>query len=244
MTIADPVPALSVVIPVHNESEILPAALGRLTRELPSVTPSFEVLVVENGSRDDTWAKLRALAAADPRIVALQCPFPDYGKALKMGLLAARAERIVSDEIDVLQNSFHQGAIAALEHCDLVIASKRHPDARDDRGFYRTLGTTVITLMLKAACGLKSSDTHGPKAWRRDTARRLAVECVLDGDLFASEAVLRAERSGVRIVELPLSLEEHRAAVIPLAKRIPRVLRDIRKLRKALKSSVKAAVSK
>jgi hypothetical protein len=135
----------------------------------------------------------------------------------------------------VLSTDFHRDALAALANADLVIASKRHPDARDERGFYRRMGTNVVTLLLKVAVGLRSSDTHGPKAWRRDTARALVGVSVLDGDLFASEAVLRAERGGLRIVELPLSIRENRPTAISLLKRVPKVLRDLRRLRAALK---------
>jgi hypothetical protein len=135
----------------------------------------------------------------------------------------------------VLSHDFHREALVLLgTDADLVIASKQHPEARDDRGAFRRLGTGLITLLLKLACGLKASDTHGLKAWRRDVARDLASRATLGGDLFASECVLRAERMGLVIRELPLSLKEFRPTPISLARRVPKVLRDIVKLRKAL----------
>jgi hypothetical protein len=149
--------------------------------------------------------------------------------------MEARGEFILSDEIDVLSHDFHRESLVLLDAgVDLVIASKQHPEARDDRGTFRRLGTGLITLLLKLACGLKASDTHGLKAWRRDVARDLATRATLGGDLFASECVLRAERMGLAIQELPLSLKEVRPTPIALARRVPKVLRDIAKLRKAL----------
>ncbi len=227
---------ISVVIPVHNEEEVLEGALAGLLAGLETLGESFEVLPIENGSRDRTWEICERLAGSDSRIRPIRSPVADYGAALKLGLLEARGDRILSDEIDVLSHEFHRDGLAALDSADLVIASKRHPAAQDRRGFYRRAGTWVITMMLRAACGLKATDTHGLKAWRRDTARLLASECVLQGDLFASEAVLRAERKRLRIVELPLSLDEIRGTPIPLSRRIPRVMKDIRQLRRALRS--------
>lgn len=226
---------ISFVIPVHNEEDVIEEAVDRLIRQSGDLGDEFEVVLVENGSRDQTWKLCQRLAAADGRVRPLQSPVADYGASLKLGLEKARGERILSDEIDVLSHAFHRDGLRALDESDLVIASKRHPDARDDRGFYRRLGTWVVTMMLRVACGLRASDTHGLKAWRRETARRIAAECVLQGDLFASEAVIRAERLGLRIVELPLSLEEVRGTPIPLSRRIPKVLRDIRRLRRALR---------
>ncbi len=227
---------ISLVIPVHNEEAVLEAALRPLLDRAADFGDEVEILVVENGSRDGTWETLSALAAREPRIRALRSDRPDYGRALRLGLRACRGERILSDEIDVLDDGFHRAALQTLDAgADLVIGSKRHPDARDDRGLFRRLGTLVITGMLKAGCGLRASDTHGVKAWRREVARDIEGACRLEGDLFASEAVLRAERAGLRIVELPLSLRETRGTPIPLVRRVPRVLKEIRALRAALR---------
>ncbi|MBL4889014.1 MAG: glycosyltransferase [Candidatus Lindowbacteria bacterium] len=228
-------PNVSIVIPVHNEEEVLESALARLIREFSEIESDFEVLVIENGSTDRTYELLTEIAEKEPRIRAYKSPVPDYGRALKMGLVVAEGKKVISDEIDVLDTGFHRGAIEALENNDLIIASKRHPSAVDDRGFYRRLGTDVITTLLKLGCGLKSTDTHGPKAWRREIVRSLVPATVLDGDLFASEVVIRAERLRLRICELPLSITETRSSAIPLVKRVPKVLRDLQNLRRALK---------
>lgn len=225
---------VSIVIPVHNEEAIIEHALTRLVAEFRPLTGDFEILPVENGSRDRTWEIMQTLSAKEPSIRPLRSPRADYGFALKHGIRESRGEFILSDEIDVLDHGFHAAALQALATADLIIASKRHPDAVDDRGLFRTLGTDVITGMLRLACGLKSSDTHGPKGWRASVARDLVARSRLDGDLFASESVIRAERMGLHLRELPLSISEHRATSIPLLKRVPRVIRDIWKLRQAL----------
>ena len=229
---------ISIVIPVHNEEEVLRPAVERLVADFSSLTGDFEILLVENGSTDGTWAALEALAAAEPRVRPLRSPRPDYGVALKLGLLEARGEFILSDEIDVLSHDFHRASLRLLaDGIDLVIASKRHSEARDDRGLFRRLGSNVITLLLKLACGLNASDTHGLKAWRRAAARALATRATLGGDLFASECVLLAERAGLAIRELPLSLAEIRPTPISLIRRVPKVLKDIMRLRRALAGS-------
>ena len=225
---------VSIVIPVHNEELIIEDAVLKLVAEFSSIAEDFEIIPVENGSSDRTWELILKLSEADKRIKPLRSAKPDYGFALKMGISNSKNELIISDEIDVLDHNFHKDAIQALDKFDIVIASKRHPSAKDDRGFLRLIGTETITLLLKLICGMKASDSHGPKCWRRETAQAIVKASLLDGDLFASEAVLRAERMGLKIKELPLSIKEKRKTPISLIKRIPKVIRDIYFLKKAL----------
>ncbi|RMH55392.1 MAG: glycosyltransferase, partial [Candidatus Hydrogenedentota bacterium] len=107
-------PDISIVIPLHNEEAILENAVRRLIEMTRTRTDNFEIVLVENGSSDRTREIGNSLERRFREIVFLTISEPNYGYALKVGLLRARGRRILSDEIDVLDPSFHRAALAAL----------------------------------------------------------------------------------------------------------------------------------
>ena len=99
----------------------------------------------------------------------------------------------------------------------------------------RHAATIVINGLLRVLVGFHGTDTHGLKAFRRERLLEVAQACVVDRDLFASEFVIRAERMGRRVVEIPVHIVEKRPPSINLFKRVPKVLRDIARLTYAIR---------
>ena len=95
-------PALTVVLPAHNEAGMLEESAREVAAGLRERGRSFEILVVENGSRDDTAAIANRLAGEIPELRALSLPEPDYGRALRAGLLAAAGDVVVNFDVDFL----------------------------------------------------------------------------------------------------------------------------------------------
>ena len=123
-------PALSIVIPVYNEVRIVGAAVDELVRKLDALSFSdFELILTENGSTDGTVQVLEELAARHGRVRFLHGDEPNYGRALKRGILEARGEIVLCDEIDLCDTDFYQRALpllgtAAQPGVDLVVGSK------------------------------------------------------------------------------------------------------------------------
>ena len=93
---------------------------------------------MENGSNDRTVALGQALAENDSRISIYSLGEPNYGKALREGILKARGEYVICDEIDLCDVDFYDRAIEALDSgLDLVVGSKRAAGARDRRPMYQ-----------------------------------------------------------------------------------------------------------
>jgi hypothetical protein len=157
---------------------------------------------------------------------------PNYGKALREGILDSRGDIVICDEIDLCDTDFYERAIAVLQDpsVDFVVGSKVMEGALDERPFLRRLGTVVINGVLRVVLGFKGTDTHGLKAFRREPVRPIVRACVIDRDLFASELVIRAERAGLGIREIPVRVLEKRPPTIGLARRVPNVLRSLAKL--------------
>jgi glycosyltransferase AglD len=225
-------PEVSVVIPVYNEAEILAASVAELQRGLDALGVDYEVLLAENGSRDVTPALAAALAAADPRVRTFSCAEPNYGAALREGIERARGAFVVCEEIDLCDVGFHARALELLRAgaAQLVIGSKAMRGAEDRRPLWRRAATRGYNGLLRVTLGFSGTDTHGLKAFDKAAMLPVVGRCIVGHDVFASELVIRAERDGVRVREIPVTLAEKRAPSVHLLRRVPRVLHNLLRL--------------
>lgn len=226
-------PELSVVIPIYNEQAILESSVTELIAELEHAGLDFEVVLAENGSRDRTVAIAEQLAERFPgQLRWFSYPEPNYGGALREGIFRARGQFVICEEIDLCNVDFHLRALELLrrDEADLVIGSKAMAGAHDRRPLIRRAGTKVYNKLLRITLGFSGTDTHGLKAMRRSVLAPVVARCIVDYDVFASELVIRAEREGLRVLEIPVEIAEKRAPSINLAKRVPRVLGNLGRL--------------
>lgn len=230
-------PRISIVIPVYNEEGILHAAVVDLRERLAPTGWSYEIILAENGSKDRTVAIAEELAAKYPEVRSFSLGEPNYGKAMKQGIIEAKGELVICEEIDLCDVDFHKRAIALLEarEADMVIGSKLIEGAEDDRPFARHAASHLYTGMLRLALGFRGTDTHGLKAFRREKLLHIAKACLVDRDVFASEFVIRAYREGIDIREIPVRVIEKRPPSINLWKRVPNVLKNVAKLTWAIR---------
>lgn len=235
-------PRVSIVIPVYNEERVLDTAVTELRGRLESLGWSYEIILAENGSSDRTVAIGRDLAAkyadrAHGQVKLISMGEPNYGRAMKEGILLARGEFVLSDEIDLCDTEFHKRAVEILESgaADLVIGSKLVEGALDERPFVRHLASQAYSGMLKVLLGFRGTDTHGLKAFRRSALLDTVHACLIDKDVFASEFVIRADRGGIRTKEIPVRIKEKRPPSINLFKRVPNVLKSVAKLTWAIR---------
>ena len=227
-----PVPRVSIVIPVYNEEAILQTAVVDLVDQLQRLDWPYELILAENGSRDRTVEYAKELEERFEQVRTFSYHEPNYGGALKQGILEARGEFVICDEIDLCDTDFYVRAMALLEtnEAELVVGSKAMAGASDERPFVRRLATQVMNGMLRVSLGFKGTDTHGLKAFRRAPLIEIARACLVDKDLFASEFVIRAERGGIRNTEIPVCVEEKRKPSIHLFRRVPNVVKNLAKL--------------
>jgi glycosyltransferase involved in cell wall biosynthesis len=226
---------VSIVIPIYNEEGILSASIADLTDKLanhPRWDYSYEIILAENGSTDDTIAVARDLMERHPELTLMHNPEPDYGLALRRGILRAEGEYVVCDEIDLCDTDFYVRAIDKMsnEGFDLVVGSKALKESSDRRPLYRRLATKVLNSLLHIFLGFEGTDTHGLKAFRRERLLEVIDRCVVNKDLFASEFVIRAERMNFQMTEIPLTVVEKRKPSINLFRRVPNVFKNLARL--------------
>jgi glycosyltransferase involved in cell wall biosynthesis len=225
---------LSVVMPAHNEAGFLEHTLKDLVSALRDRDLAFEVLVVENGSTDSTLADARRFAADDDALVVLTHPVPDYGEAMRAGILSARGDVVVVFDVDYFDPAFVDVVLPPLTADGgpaIVVGSKRAPGTRDTRPWPRRAITAGFSTVLRLGFGLRVSDTHGMKGMRRAIIEPIARRCRNGTDLFDTELILRADRAGLVVDEVPVTVEERRPSRTPIGRRIGRTLIGLVRLR-------------
>ena len=236
--------SLSIVFPAYQEEQYLAAAVTEVVMGVRQWSVPFQVVVVENGSRDATMAVATDLAERFAEVVAMSTGTADYGRALRAGLLASNGTYVVNFDVDLYDLAFVESAIAVMTGpagASIVVGSKRADDASDNRHWTRKVVTAVFSGLLRHGFGLKVSDTHGMKVMRRADVVALAEQCLFGTDLFDTELVLRAERAGLRTGEVGVTVAETRPARTPIVSRIWRSLRGLARLRLALWSEARRA---
>lgn len=227
---------LSVVIPIHNESAILASHVDAMLAQLHPLAASFEIVLVENGSTDDTVRVARALAERCPEIRVVALAAANYGAALRAGMDAAAGAVIVNFDIDYWDIPFLRDAWMLVQHrFDIVIGSKNLRLSSDRRAILRRVVSQGFRVALNFGFGLRVTDTHGIKVWKCSaTLRQLMGQVAFAGNVYDTELILRAQRAGLRIVELPVEIVETRRSSWGVLRRIPHTVFDLILLRAML----------
>ncbi len=195
-------PTISVFFPTYNERENLPIIVSKTKSVLERLASDWEIIVVDDGSRDGTPALADEMAAADPRVRVVHHETNlGYGAALRSGIEASRMDLIFYTDSD---NQFDVEELARfvpeLERADLVVGYRQH---RQDPPF-RLFVARVYNLIIRALFGLKVRDIDCSfKLGRRSLLQSFRL-CSNTG-LGDAELLLKARRRGARIVELPVS---------------------------------------
>jgi len=221
-------PEVSVIIPVHNEEAILRGNAERLRRYLKRELQSLEIVICENGSSDGTTGIAAELAERFEDIEFLTLPEANLAEALKTGFKAARADKLIYFPIDLsIDLGFIPASIELLDEFDVVIGSKRMKDDLDRRPLSRRLSSVAYHGMVRRFFGVELTDTTCVKAYRRGKILSIIDRVPTSSRIFETELIVEAQREGFDIVEVPVTVEEHRRSREGLGKKIQGKLEDL-----------------
>jgi glycosyltransferase involved in cell wall biosynthesis len=227
--------SLSVVIPIYNEQEILRDTVTTVLAGLRLLDLQFsEILLCENGSQDDTLRIARDLETefAEVRVIVLE--EADYGKAMRAGFLASRAEAVVNFDADYYNLDFLASALKV--DGDIVVAAKGLAGSEDARVITRRVVSKSFGWLVRHILNVKVTETHGMKLWRRSVIAPLVLQVRSTKDIFDTELIARAEWSGLAIRELPIRTEELRHSRSGIIRRIPRTMMGLVQMRFRLRA--------
>jgi hypothetical protein len=220
----------SIVVPVHNEAALLEGNTRALAEYLSGSLEGYEILLVENGSRDDTPAKARGLEDGSS-IRVIEVGGPSLGGALKAGTGEARFDRVVYFPMDLSVGlGFIPESVRLLDAYDVVVGSKRGAPHLDGRPLTRRLLSVGYHGLVRLLFGTRLTDTTCVKAVRRSRVLPLLAE-VPPTSVFETELLMVAERRGLRVRELPVAVKDDRPGRQPLPAKAASKLRDLASLR-------------
>ncbi len=214
-------PRRSVVLPVHNEGELLDRTVRGLVLAMRERSESFEVVIVENGSTDRSLQLAEQIAHDMDEVRVISLSRPDYGAAVATGFAAARGDVVVNFDVDYIDFGFLESAVGMVDSgaAAIVLASKRAKGATDGRPLLRRCLTAGFTFAMRLLLRVPVTDAHGMKVLDRAECAAAARACRMTGALYDVELVLRASRSGLKVAELPAHVLEVRPPRTPLWRR-------------------------
>lgn len=202
-------PKLSLVMPAYNEEDHVKEVIEKMDFFVRTMGVNYEVIVVDDGSRDETGIKAMEYANENGHVKVVSYP-KNMGKgyAIKTGFFSAEGESVVfmdSDlEIDPTQIRKY---VRALESGDLVIASKRHPQSCVEIPFLRRFLSSGFNVLVRLLTGLGVRDTQsGLKAVRRKSLKKVFSVLSVKRFAFDVELLAVANLYGLKIVEMPVNI--------------------------------------
>ena len=131
--------SVSFIIPLHNEEGIFVAQIDRLNKIIKKLElKNYEVILIENGSVDDTCKLAKKVSSMDKNIFLIKSPLPHYGQAIKKGLEKAINEIIIQLDLDLVDYKFIKKAINSADNYDILVGSKFLGKV-DDRSVFRKI---------------------------------------------------------------------------------------------------------
>jgi glycosyltransferase involved in cell wall biosynthesis len=205
-------PELSIVIPIYNEQEILQETLVYLARffDLLIAKKNWEFVIVDNGSHDQSQEILQEFSSQRQNVKILYLAKPNYGNALRTGVLASQGEYIKILDIDQWDILFMHWAWKNRKRFDLFIASKRADPTLNNQHWLRWLLSMLLNLSLQFLFNYSGTDTHGPKLLKTRALQSVFVESNSDRGQYDTEVVLRSLRLGLKVIEAPVVYNDKR----------------------------------
>jgi glycosyltransferase involved in cell wall biosynthesis len=211
-------PALSWVLPVHNDEARIAANVARLAAHTRQFGGS-DILLIENGSSDRSWERCRELDGVRDGVPvrAFREPNAGIGFAYARGL--AEIEALHGTSVDrwaVLTGSDLPWGFTDLDsalplmqtgRAPVIIGSKAHPDSKAFRGWKRQTMSVAFRVARRLMVGIRTGDSQGSFFIRLDVAAPLAHRIVSRDFFYTTELVYYAEALPDGVVEVPAVLE-------------------------------------
>jgi dolichyl-phosphate beta-glucosyltransferase len=239
--------SLSIVIPAYNEAERLGTTLPRVLEYLSNNIPESELIVVDDGSRDDTAEVARRILKSAERVHTSVLSYRSNlgkGRAVRLGLLATRGEVALFSDADLSTPITETPKLIEpimRGECDLAFGSRAL-----DRGLIgvhqpwrREQGGRVFNLIVRLATGLPFWDTQcGFKAFRMSLCRPIIEGATVDRFGFDVELLFIAHRAGLRLKEVPVRWDHYEGSKVNVMSDSVKMLGEVALIRQQARRGI------
>ena len=203
-------PKISVVIPCYNLDNIIETSVENIIKNLQFVSGSFEIIIIDDGSTDNTLDIIENLKKQYNFIQIISySQNKGKGHAVKRGILESIGSSVmyIDGDSDIGKDSI-KSFIQELENFDLVIGSKSAKDSIIKVRKSRKILSDIFSSLVKYFTGIKIQDTQvGLKLGNGDDLRKIFKMIKIDGFAFDVELILIASKLNLRIKEMPVQLK-------------------------------------
>jgi glycosyltransferase involved in cell wall biosynthesis len=201
---------LSFVIPAYNEEDSIEVTLGTLDEVVKNDKFSYEIIVVNDGSKDKTLSKAIKYAGRNGHVkVVSYTSNQGKGHAVRMGFLQSNGEYVIFADGDMeIDLKLVSRYVEALQNADIVIASKWHPRSVVEMPLVRRLCSHSFNMLVRLLTGVKLRDTQaGLKAIRKSAFMDIFLRLAVKRYAFDVELLAVANLYGLKVVEMPVRLK-------------------------------------
>ncbi len=230
---------VTVIIPVYNEEKRITETARVLDSFLKETFDDYEIIFSNDGSTDNTLSLARDLESQYDKI---KCVSYDNNKgkggAVRNGILASDSDYVFYTDCDLAYGTdvIKCGVDMFLEKdADVVIGSRNlNKESYENYTFIRKMMSKIYLKMIALVSGFSHSDSQcGFKGFKTPVAHTVFKECVIDSFAFDLEALIKAEKMGYKVEELPVKIINHNendSKVRPVRDTL-KMLKDIRRIK-------------
>lgn len=233
---------VSLVIPMYNEMSIIEDAIKTFSNYMKSTFEDWEIVFVNDGSKDGCDQKVVEASKDDERIVLAGYEINQgKGYAVRCGIEKATGDIIVFTDCDNAygEETIGRGVKQLVESGkDILIGSRNlTKDGYEDYTFIRKVASKTYIKVIQITAGFKLSDSQcGFKAFKGEVAKKIFRNCQVNRFAFDLEVLMIAQKIGYSIEEMPVKIVNHRESKVNVIRDTFRMLNDIRKMKKRIKT--------
>jgi glycosyltransferase involved in cell wall biosynthesis len=207
---------ISIVMPAYNETGHIVSSIEETVRAFNSFGYPWELIVMDDGSPDDTYEKANALTRKYPQLIVKRNPVnTGKGRAIKKALhyISGDYTLFLDADMDLHPIQFQTlFDIMGLDKADIVIGSKLHPNSRVNYPLQRRIISFVYYLLIRILFNLPCHDTQtGLKLFKTEVLRNVLPRGLVKKFAFDLEVLVNAHHLGYKIVEAPIILNPQRS---------------------------------
>ncbi|MCX6776574.1 MAG: glycosyltransferase [Candidatus Micrarchaeota archaeon] len=230
--------SLSIIVPIHNEAAVLASSIPKIIDATAKITPFYEIIIAEDGSRDRSYEIAKKLAKTNPAVRVLHSRHRlGRGEALDRAIRIAKGKIAVYMDVDLSSDlRYLKPLVERIEDgASISTGSRLMKDSRTSRPVKRDVASRGFNTLVRLLLGSKLYDHQcGFKAFRKKDVLPLLKKVKDKYWFWDTEVLVRAQREGMRVDEIPIDWAHGRFTKVDLAKDVLYMFGKILELRKEL----------